>query len=157
MTASPPFADPSDVEAVWRPLTSDELSRAANLLDEASQIIMEIPMVAARITAGLVADATLKSVAVRMVVRVLLNPQRLSQFSVTVEDVTRSGTYESGLVPAGELVVSPGELDRLLGRVGAAGAFTVVDPDLLVVPDVDPNGFPPNTDLLGLYLLDPTD
>lgn len=152
----PPFADPSDVAAIWRPLSSDEWDRAASLLDEASQVILEIAQVAARISAGLVADATLRSVASRMVVRVMLNPQRLSQFSTTVEDVTKSGTFESGLVPAGELAPSPFELDRLLGRVAAGQAFTVVHPDLLVASD-DTNGFPQGSDWNKLYLLDPTE
>jgi hypothetical protein len=155
-TPVPPFADPSDVVAIWRALSDDEYLRAAVLLDEASQVILEIAPVAARVTAGLVADATLRSVCSRMVLRVMLNPQRLSQFSVTVEDVTKSGTYESGMVPAGELTVTPNELDRLMGRVGAATAFTVMHPDLLVAP-VDDNGFPPTADFLKLYLLDPTD
>lgn len=156
MTATPPFASPADVEAVWRPLTDAEVAQAAGLLDEASQVVLEIPQVAARITASLVADVTLKSVVVRMVLRVLLNPQRLSQFSNTVDDVSRSGTYESGLVPAGELVVSPNELDRLMGRVGLAGAFSVLQPALLVPPVYD-FGFPQGVDLNKLYLLDPTD
>lgn len=156
MTAVPPFAGPSDVEAIWRPLSDDESGRAANLLVEASGIVLEIPAVAARVTAGLVADATLKSVVSRMVVRVMLNPRRLSQFSDTVDDVSRSGTFESGLVPAGELAVSPGELDRLLGRVAAAGAFTVLQPWALVPPVYDV-GFPQGTDYYKLFLLDPTD
>ena len=157
MTSSARFADPADVEAIWRTLTSDETTRAAALLDEASQIITEIPAVAARITAGLVADATLRSVCARMVVRVMLNPQRLTQFSVTVEDVSRSGTYESGLVPAGELAVSPSELDRLLGRVAAAAAFSVLQPWLSVAPSDDSDGFPSGSDYAKLFLLDPTD
>jgi hypothetical protein len=156
VTATPPFAAPSDVEAIWRPLSDAETVQAAGLLGEASQVVLEIPQVAARVSAGLVSDATLRSVVVRMVLRVLLNPQRLSQFSNTVDDVSRSGTFESGLVPAGELVVSPGEFDRLMGRVGLAGAFSVLQPALLVVPDVD-FGFPPGADLNKLYLLDPTD
>jgi hypothetical protein len=137
-------------------LSNDEADRAAALLWEASNLILEIPAVAARVTAGLVADTTLQSVCVRMVIRVMLNPQRLTQFSVTVEDVTKSGTYEAGSVPAGELAVSPGELDRLMGRVGAAAAFTAINPDLLVSATDDTGGYPPNTALLPLYLLDPT-
>lgn len=158
LTASPPFAGPSDVEAVWRTLTDDETVRAMPLLSEASLVILEISAVAARVSAGLVADATLRSVCARMVARVLLNPQRLSQFATTVDDVSRSGTYESGLVPSGELVVSPGELDRLLGRVAAPGAFTVFSPWALVPPVYDSGfGFPQGTDYAKLFLLDPTD
>lgn len=156
MTATPPFAAPSDVEAIWRPLSDAETVQAAGLLNEASNVILEIPQVASRVTAGLVSDATLRSVVVRMVLRVLLNPQRLSQFSNTVDDVSRSGTFEAGLVPAGELVVSPNEFDRLMGRVGLAGAFTISQPWLAVPPDYD-FGFPPNSDLSKLYLLDPTE
>jgi hypothetical protein len=144
------------VEAIWRPLSDAETVQAAGLLSEASSIVLEIPAVASRVTAGLVPDATLKSVVVRMVLRVLLNPQRLTQFSTTVDDVSRSGTYEAGLVPAGELVVSPNELDRLMGRVALAGAFTVSQPWTLVPPTYD-FGFPLGVDLNKLYLLDPTD
>lgn len=156
MTASAPFAAPSDVEAIWRPLSDAETVQAAGLLIEASQVVLEIPQVAARVVAGLVADVTLKSVTARMALRVLLNPQRLSQFSNTVDDVSRSGTYEAGLVPSGELMVSPYEFDRLMGRVGLAGAFTVSQP-WLAVPPVYDFGFPPGSDLSKLYLLDPTD
>lgn len=151
-----PFADVSDVVTIWRPLSDTETVQASGLLAEASQVILEIPAVAARVTAGLVADATLRSVCAGMVVRVMLNPQRLSQFSTTVDDVSKSGTYESGLVPAGELAVSPNELDRLLGRVALAAAFTVAQPWLSVPPVYD-FGFPQSADYAKLYLLDPTD
>lgn len=156
MTAVPPFASPSDVEAIWRPLTDAETVQAAGLLNEASQVILEIPQVAARVVAGLVADVTLRSVTARMALRVLLNPMRLTQFSNTVDDVSRSGTYEAGVVPSGELMVTPNELDRLMGRVGLAPAFSVLQPWLQVPPDVD-FGFPQGTDLNKLYLLDPSD
>lgn len=156
MTAVPPFASPSDVEAIWRPLSDAETVQAAGLLSEASQVILEIPQVAARVVAGLVADVTLKSVTARMALRVLLNPMRLSQFSNTVDDVSRSGTYEAGVVPSGELMVTPYEFDRLMGRVGLGAAFSVLQPALLVPPDVD-FGFPQGTDLNKLYLLDPSD
>jgi hypothetical protein len=43
-----------------------------------------------------------------------------------------------------------------MGRVGAAAAFTAINPDLLVSATDDTGGYPPNTALLPLYLLDPT-
>jgi hypothetical protein len=137
-------------------LTDDETPKVAALLGEASQIILEVYGIPERIAAGLLTDGTLRSVTTRMVLRVLLNPQRLSQFAVSVEDVSRSGTYESGSTPAGELALTPAELERLWGIVGLPGAFSVLQPPLLV-PPVDENGFPAMADYNKLWLLDPTD
>jgi hypothetical protein len=130
---------------------------AAGLLGEASQVMLEAVGVAERVAAGAVADATLRSVCVRMVVRVLLNPLRLRQFSDSVDDVSRSGTFEPGLVPVGELVLTANEVDRLLGQVAVPGAFSAVQPWLLVPPSVDP-AFPPGVDEQWnkIYLLDPS-
>lgn len=133
MVATAPFADPADVQAVWRPLSDDETVVAAGLLAAASQLIVEIPAVAVRILAGTVADATLRYVCAQMVLRVMLNPERLKQYTVTVDDSTQSGVYTDAVV-SGELMISPPEMDRLLGRipVGAQpGAFSVVQPWLL--------------------------
>ena len=158
MVAAPPFAAPSDVAALWRALSDDETVKAATLLDEASQVILEVFGVPSRIASGLLMDGTLRSVCARMVVRVMLNPQRLSQFAVSVEDVSRSGTYESGAVPIGELMITPNELDRLWGLVGLPGAFSALQPWLAVPPVQDPNipwGFVDQLDS-SIYLLDPS-
>lgn len=135
MVATAPFADPGDVEAIWRPLSDAETIVAVGHLRNASQMLLEIPAVAARVVAGTLTAETLRSVCAYMVQRVMLNPERLKQFSISVDDGSRSGTYGDSAV-AGELTVTPGELARLLGRVNAAGAFTVVQPWLLE-PAVD--------------------
>lgn len=128
-----PFAAPGDLEAIWRPLTDAETVVAAGLLDAASQVIVEIPAVAVRILAGTVADATLRFVCAQMVQRVMLNPERLKQYTVTSDDSTESGVYADAVL-TGELMISASEMDRLLGRipVGAQpGAFSVLQPWLL--------------------------
>ena len=156
MAVSAPFAALSDL-ASWRTLTGDEFSRVEGLLDEASQVILEVFGVPERIAAGLLVESTLRSVCVQMVLRVLVNPQRLTQFSVSVEDVSRSGTYESPGVPAGVLAVTPGEVDRLLGQVELPGAFTAMPPALLV-PSAQDAEFPTGLDTqwTKIYLLDPS-
>lgn len=134
MVATAPFASPADVARIWRPLTDDETIVAMGLLGAASQLIMEIPAVAVRILADTVADATLRYVCAQMVQRVMLNPDRLKQYTVAVDDSTQSGVYADAVV-SGELTITPTEMDRLLGRipVGAQpGAFSVLPPWLLV-------------------------
>lgn len=127
MVATAPFASPADVARIWRPLTDDETIVALGLLGAASQLIVEIPAVAVRILAETVADATLRYVCAQMVQRVMLNPDRLRQFTISVDDASRSGVYDDA-VTSGELMITESELDRLLGRipVGAqSGAFTI--------------------------------
>ena len=123
----PPFCTPDDVAGIWRPLTDDEASQVEHLIDDASAMILEIPAVAVRIEAGTLSAATLSTVTKHMVRRVMVNPAGLRQFSTTVDDATKSGTYDVTMA-SGQLYISDVELDRLLGRDTAGtqdGAFSI--------------------------------
>ena len=118
------LADPVDVAAIWRPLSEPETALAQGLIQEASLMIHEIPAVAARIVAGTVTMDTLTSVCANMVKRVMQNPDRLKSFAVTVDDGTRSGTYDE--TGRGDLRILPEEMNRLLGLVNQpSGAWTI--------------------------------
>ena len=125
MPVTPPFADPIDVAGIWRPLTDAEVPVAINLIADASQMLLEYPGVAVRNTAGLIAPATLRDVCKRMVRRAMQNPEGLRQYSLTVDDATKSGTFENP--GGGFLFVEPDELARLLGQMGSdsTGAFSI--------------------------------
>jgi hypothetical protein len=68
----------------------------------------------------------------------MLNPGGLKQYSTTVDDATKSGTYDSA-ISSGQLYITDGEFSRLLGEVPTAaqtGAFTIRpyhEPDAVVV------------------------
>jgi hypothetical protein len=138
-TIDPPFATGDDVAGIWRALRGDEVEMVDNLLDDASAMILESPLVVARITAGTLSAGTLRYVAKHMVRRVMLNPGGLRQFSTTVDDATKSGTYDT-TVSSGQLYITDGEFSRLLGEVPTSaqtGAFTIrpyFEPDLVVYP-----------------------
>lgn len=117
----PPFADPSDVAAIWRALTADEAVLVAAWIDEASQQVRdEVPLVGGldvdeRIDAGSLSSDTVRSVVVRMVRRVMVNPdgdqsvtEQTGPFSVTRTKSTSTAT--------GGMYISASELRRLLGR-----------------------------------------
>lgn len=128
-----PFADPMDVQGIWRTMTDDELSAAAAWIAEASQQVRdEVPDVAGldvdeRIAAGLLAEATVRSVVVRMVRRVMVNPDGDS--SVTEQTgpfaVTRT---KSSAMAGGALYISSSEMRRLLGRRGQGQTAFMVNP-----------------------------
>lgn len=68
------FADPIDVVARWRPLTSDEQTVAKTLLADATDIIRSRwSDIDARLTSGEVRDATLRRITVGMVKRAMMN------------------------------------------------------------------------------------
>ena len=119
-----PFAEPSDVEAIWRPLTEVEYSVVAARIDEASQVVRDaVPDVDDRIDAATLSEATVRSVVVAMVRRVMVNPDGDS--SVTEQtgpfSVTRT---RSRAVAAGEVYLTARELARLTGRK-VQRAFTI--------------------------------
>ena len=126
-----PFADPSDVEAIWRELTNDEIAVVTARIAEASQLVQdEVPEVGGltvdeRITAGTLSPETVKQVVVAMVHRVVSIPGYLRQRTVTVDDATQSETYDVS-VSGGEMFITDRELRRLMGRkTSGQRAFTI--------------------------------
>jgi hypothetical protein len=125
---STPYCTPDDVAGVWRPIADDaEREVVTNLIADASQMLAEIPVVQSRISADLLPASTLRMVCKHMVRRVMINPQGLRQFGVSVDDAQRNGTYDSS-ISTGRLYITDDEMARLAGRpvVGVdSGAFSI--------------------------------
>lgn len=125
---NPPFCSVSDVEGVWRLCESDdEKNVVRNLIADASLMIIEIPEVPTRITAGTLISETLRRVTKHMVRRVMINPTALRQFSASSDDSQTSGTYDP-TISGGKLYITPEEINTLLGAPvnGTGGAaFTI--------------------------------
>ena len=101
-----------DLEALWRPLTAAERSRAEALLPVTMWILEQE---AARVKRNIYDcnPFVVKSVIVDIVSRTLMtstNQETLTQFSQTAGPYTASGTY---LVPGGGLFIKKSELARL--------------------------------------------
>lgn len=82
------LADPNDVAAGWRPLTSDELTRVGALLDRASRMVRAlVPTVDARIASGTLDPELVADVVCNMVRRVLGRVRRLHRPGLIEEGV----------------------------------------------------------------------
>jgi len=118
-----PFADPSDVEAIWRPLTAAEVQLTEAWITEASQQVRdEVPDVGGldvdeRVTAGSLSADTVRSVVARMVRRVMMNPEGARERSQTVDDYQETVVVDTAL-SSGEMYITPRELKRLTGLRG---------------------------------------
>lgn len=124
------FATVDDLTVLWRPMTAEEQSRAAALLEivsaslraEADKVGKDLDaMVAASVNLAAVA----RSVAVDVVARTLMtstDQEPLSQFSQTAGPYSASGTY---LVPGGGLFIKRVELARLGLRRQRMGAMDI--------------------------------
>lgn len=128
------FADPSDIAAQWRTLSTEEESRATALLPRASAIIREaVPSVDDRVTAGSLDAELPKGVAVDMVVRVLDRPTD-DVTSVTTDDTTfRWETGRGGQTSSTSLHITDAEVALLAGtrrrpRVGTIHARPTLQP-----------------------------
>ena len=112
------FATLEDINALWRPLTTEETERADALLpivsdslrEEAFKVGQDLDaMIEARPTLASVA----KSVTVDVVARALMtstNSEPMTQMSESALGYSVSGTY---LVPGGGLFIKKDELARL--------------------------------------------
>lgn len=127
-----PFADPSDVEDIWRPLSDAETVLVASRIMQASRMVRrEVPLVGGltvdqRITAGTLTAGDVKDVVAEMVLRVMSIPQYVRQESVTVDDGSRSRTYDASVSGAGGMFITDKELRSLSGRRGTRQkAFTI--------------------------------
>jgi hypothetical protein len=124
-----PFATTDDLEQRWRPLDSDEETRAAVLLgDAAVRIRVACPGIDAKIAATPPAMPELdpdvpKIISCEMVKRAMLSPvdqPPMSQTQETVGPFSRGGTYVN---PTGDLYLTKAE-KQMLG-CGGQQAFTV--------------------------------
>lgn len=120
------FASSTDLEdALNRPLTTDETSRAQRRLDRAQALLAQdarLPDFLARVigypTVALAIDpAVAAEVIATMVARQWRNPEGLLNKSVTVGPYTESGGYGERVggeqVGRGELVVTQADVDKL--------------------------------------------
>jgi hypothetical protein len=113
-----------DLEARFRSLTAAEQTVAEALLDDAwAVLLMTIPDLEDRITAGTVSDEAITFVVSAMVLRVLRNPNGVRSWSVDDYSETRDNSLS-----AGSLYASPDEVRLLTGRASSLrrGAFSVV-------------------------------
>lgn len=123
------YADVRAVELEWnRQVSEDALAHVNWLIDKAESVLVTIPGLSARITAGTVTAANLRYVVAAMVVRVLRNPE--GKRSETAGDYS----YELASGSSGEsgMFLTAAER-RLLGVGGRAGSLQLVD-DALEYP-----------------------
>lgn len=112
------FATVNDLTTLWRPMTTEEQTRAAALLEIVSaSLCEEADRVGKDLEIMVQIDHNLaevaRSVAVDVVARTLMtstDQEPLSQFSQTAGPYSASGTY---LVPGGGLFIKRSELARL--------------------------------------------
>lgn len=106
------FADVTDVEARWRPLTAGEKSRCKVLLEDASSLIRDtIP------TWEEASAATLKRIACAVVVRAMNTPEQAGGGGVSSVQVT-AGPYSQQVSysnPGGDLYLTRAERAALTG------------------------------------------
>jgi hypothetical protein len=125
-----PYAIPADLEAIWRPLSAAETTVAVARIAQASRKIRgDVPLVDGltvdqRIGLGFLDVELVKDVVVEMVRRVMLMGDYVRQQSVTVDDATKSSTYDVG-VSSGVMFIADTEMGTLTGRVVLSGAFEI--------------------------------
>jgi hypothetical protein len=123
------YADVRAVELEWnRQVDAGALAHVNWLINKAESVLVSIPGLSARITAGTVTEANLRYVVAAMVVRVLRNPE--GKRSETAGDYS----YELASGTSGESGWSLTAAERrLLGVGGRAGSIPLSD-DALEYP-----------------------
>lgn len=125
-----PLAIPEDLEAIWRPLTDAETSVAVARIAQASRKIRgDVPLVdgltvAQRIDAGSLDGELVRDVVVEMVRRVMVMGDYVRQQSITVDDATKSSTYDVG-VSSGVMFIADSEMNSLVGRAVVSSAYEI--------------------------------
>lgn len=132
-----PFADPSDIAPVWRPLTDAEMVNAYARIDQASRLVRrKVREVTGNslddlITAELLTADDVRDVVTEMVLRTFTLDAYVKQQSVAVDDASRSSTVDSSVSGKGGIYLLDHELDSLIGIVGRldSGAFSITPGD----------------------------
>ena len=112
------FATIEDINTLWRPMTTDESTRADALLPIVSDSLREEAIKVGKDLDAMIEErptlaSVAKSVTVDVVARALMtstNSEPATQFSESALGYSVSGTY---LVPGGGLFIKKGELARL--------------------------------------------
>lgn len=118
MAERSPYATVNDIEAMWRPLTTEEQARAAALLPLVSDTLRQEALnrgqdLDAMITAEQVLETVVKSVTVDVTTRTLLSStsgEPMTQESQSALGYSWSGTYFNA---GGGIFVKNSELKRL--------------------------------------------
>lgn len=101
------YVRPEDVAAGWRPLTAGEIVTAEGLIEEATVLLhVLVPGVDS------MDELIVRFVAVRMIRRVMKNPDGYRVRDESIDDYSDGGTIDSSL-STGELYVSDQELGWL--------------------------------------------
>lgn len=122
------FATIDDITKLWRPMTVEEQTRAASLLEvvsaslrtEADKVGKDLDKM---VSASAAYAAVARSVTVDVVARTLMtatDQEPMTQFTQTAGPYSASGTY---LVPGGGLFIKRSELARLGLRRQRMGVF----------------------------------
>jgi len=112
------FATIEDINTLWRPMTTDESTRADALLPIVSDSLREEAIKVGKDLDAMIEErptlaSVAKSVTVDVVARTLMtstNSEPATQFSESALGYSVSGTY---LVPGGGLFIKKSELSRL--------------------------------------------
>jgi hypothetical protein len=125
---TPPFAVPSDLVDRWRPLTTDETTRAAVLLEDASQMILDED--SRHVLDALIAPtSTHIRIVCKMVERSMGTPvdsPSVTQMSQTMGPFTEQSTFAN---PTGDLYLTKAEKRQLgFSRMRAGGVDQWVPP-----------------------------
>jgi hypothetical protein len=101
------YIRPEDIAGGWRPLTTAEEATAPGLIEESSILLrVLVPAVDS------LDEALVRFVAVRMIRRVMKNPEGYRIRNESIDDYSDGGTIDSAL-STGELYVSDQELGWL--------------------------------------------
>lgn len=131
MALTVPFAEPSDLEARWRPLSEAETARASVLLEDASQLILDEDRRGIFTDAENPASLTLVRIVCAMTKRALISTAGdaagVSQTAQSAGPFTVSATYSN---PTGDLYLTSAERKSLgFGRQRAGSV------DMWAVPE----------------------
>lgn len=114
----PVAVTPADIEGRWRPLTTAETATIPGKSEDAwTRIVATVPALEEHLAAELVSEATVKSVMVSMIVRVLKNPDSVRTHQESIDDSSESRTLDSA-VSTGELYVTDYEIGLLTPATG---------------------------------------
>ncbi len=122
-----PFVDPSDIAAVFRPLTDAEIVLADGLINQAPNKLRRMALKRGvdidAITDPLTEDA-IRTAVVNSVKRVLMNPEAVRQLSTTDGPFTTSKTIDSS-ISSGLLYFDPSDLADFIPARPRARSFRV--------------------------------
>lgn len=115
----------TDIESRWRPLSDIEADVATTLIDDAIVLLDSARRsLATAVEQGLVPERLVVMTVAETVIRVLSNPDRLSQQTVSAEGSVSTGWQFDSRIPAPRLRLSDLDLATLDTALAAAGFST---------------------------------